>query len=653
MNKKLKALIGECDVISFDIFDTLIKRKCGKPSGVFDLVAEELVAFEQRTDANGTAKDSFKNSFRQNRIAAEKKVRKKKGRSEVSLAEIYDELGKLIKIDKVIGKRTEQQVEESVCYVNKEMKWVYDYCLAHGKTIFLTSDMYLDEVCIKKIIDNAGYTGYKRLLLSVQYGKRKATGELFGILKNEAVVESETTTESKAAFAKILHIGDNKKTDYLMAIRCGLKAYLYRPGLERESIQARLSEFLSENGPHNTDFYIDFGYRILGPAVCGYSLWLIRQLSEMGIKKVYFFAREGQFIKKAFDEFSANQFEEHYLYVSRRSLAVPALFFAKTLDDFLALRPIYDRVKVRDQIVKVGLGKESFFNTNLIDGSLLDKTFSELKFDEKWHVQEVLFKESKENAQKELNILVKYLEQEGISGDIAVIDLGWNGSMQRSLVQICQGNGMDVNIIGFFLAQRDEFYKNAQYINNHGFLFEYGKVSKKENLLLNSGTNLLELLFAADHGSTRTYQEQDGKVIPVLEDYEYGRVYGTIKRCQDAALQFVRDFKNSWDYGNHENSESHINYDKYGIDDREHEFFEPMYKILKRPSPSVVKNWGDMPYSDMNEISLYLAPEIQLNSVRGCMKAFKDAGWKTAFLRRNFGIYFSFELYSYLRKIFN
>ena len=95
MNKKLKALIGECDVISFDIFDTLIKRKCGKPSGVFDLVAEELVAFEQRTDANGTAKDSFKNSFRQNRIAAEKKVRKKKGRSEVSLAEIYDELGKL------------------------------------------------------------------------------------------------------------------------------------------------------------------------------------------------------------------------------------------------------------------------------------------------------------------------------------------------------------------------------------------------------------------------------------------------------------------------------------------------------------------------------------------------------------------------------
>ena len=128
------------------------------------------------------------------------------------------------------------------------------------------------------------------------------------------------------------------------------------------------------------------------------------------------------------------------------------------------------------------MGKESFFNTNLIDGSLLDKTFSELKFDEKWHVQEVLFKESKENAQKELNILVKYLEQEGISGDIAVIDLGWNGSMQRSLVQICQGNGMDVNIIGFFLAQRDEFYKNAQYINNHGFLFEYGKVSKKENL---------------------------------------------------------------------------------------------------------------------------------------------------------------------------
>ena len=42
MDKKLKSLIDRCQVVSFDIFDTLIFRKCTHPTDVFDDVALQL-----------------------------------------------------------------------------------------------------------------------------------------------------------------------------------------------------------------------------------------------------------------------------------------------------------------------------------------------------------------------------------------------------------------------------------------------------------------------------------------------------------------------------------------------------------------------------------------------------------------------------------
>ena len=54
MNKALKRKIDSVDVVSFDIFDTLILRKVSEPSDVFDLVerkykpSEKLVSLLQQ-----------------------------------------------------------------------------------------------------------------------------------------------------------------------------------------------------------------------------------------------------------------------------------------------------------------------------------------------------------------------------------------------------------------------------------------------------------------------------------------------------------------------------------------------------------------------------------------------------------------------------
>nr|WP_296455908.1 hypothetical protein [uncultured Acetatifactor sp.] len=601
--------------MSFDIFDTLIFRKCTHPTDVFDDVALQL--------------EIESAIFKEDRIQIEQRIRKQKKKGEVCIEEIYDKLHRKYDIGKEHGIHTEETIEMGVCYANPEIKAVYDYCIMQGKKICITTDMYLTEACISEILAKNGYYCYDKLFISSIYGKRKGTGQLFDILIEKIGVPAY----------KILHIGDNFLSDFLMAKRKGLKSYLYKgkPKIENQ-IELLLNEFLKNSNKANRDFYEMFGYNILGPAIYGYVIWLNRQLKNKGIKKVFFLAREGQFIKRVFDTIVSDDFEKHYLFVSRRSLAVPAISTVSTMEDFLALRPMYNRVKVKNQIAKVGLNISDLKDWHCFSEDNLNKVFGELDAITKKNIQEALFVESKKKSYCELDLLLKYLNQEHVAGMLAVIDLGWNGSMQRALVQLLKDNNVDVDIYGFFMAQRDGFYKNASHIKNMGFLFNYDAVSAQENLLLNSGTNLLELLFSADHGSTIRYTILQDKIVPELEDYEYAHVYPVIRRCQDAALKFAKDFHSK--YG-------------FAVCGYEKELFKPMYRTLKRPDRKVIQYFGNMPYSDMNETKLVLAKKCSIFKLKDCIKAFNDSGWKVGFIKRNFKIRYSFEIYWLLRKLFN
>lgn len=318
-------------------------------------------------------------------------------------------------------------------------------------------------------------------------------------------------------------------------------------------------------------------------------------------------------------------------------MTVPALERAKCKEEFLALRPIYGRVKVKDQFKKIGLN-ENFFRKYSWYNSCRNKTFSQLSGEERERIIEDLFLSGKNEAKKELESLLAYLHQEEVSGKFAIVDLGWNGSMQRALGEVLESNGIQNQMIGFFLAQRDEFYKNRAFIENYGFLFDYGDVSEKENLLLNSGTNLLELLFSADHGTTLKYEITNKKSNPVLAEYEYADIIQRIKICQNAALDFVRSVqtvgRKEWNYN-------------------AKQYFGNMYHILNDPADDIIELFGDMNYSDLNEKEMYLAKKVGFFSVNDFVHEFRYSGWKVAFLKRNLKTKHSFGIYCVLRKLFN
>jgi predicted HAD superfamily hydrolase len=193
---KFAACVDRFDVVSFDVFDTLISRKVPVPADIFGII-------ERRTGREG---------FARRRVAAERAARRRmpEGTEDVSLDDIYNELEET---DIGFLKQSEIGEELDSCYRNENGYKLYDLARKKGRVIIAVSDMYLPSCVISKILSNAGYTDIKRLFLSNEYGKTKSTGRLFSLVPEEINVANN----------KIIHIGDNYRSDVLGAGKAGIR----------------------------------------------------------------------------------------------------------------------------------------------------------------------------------------------------------------------------------------------------------------------------------------------------------------------------------------------------------------------------------------------------------------------------------------------
>lgn len=132
MLKSLEKIVKEYDVISFDIFDTLIKRIVSTPSEVFYLVAKK---YKETVNNNADIEELYNL-----RIASEKNARLR-NKTEISLDDIYSEFPNMYDINSL--KELEISAELEVCFANNEMVDILNYCCSLGKKIVITSDMYM------------------------------------------------------------------------------------------------------------------------------------------------------------------------------------------------------------------------------------------------------------------------------------------------------------------------------------------------------------------------------------------------------------------------------------------------------------------------------------------------------------------------------
>lgn len=196
MNYYMK-LIDKYDVISFDIFDTLIKRYVEKPSDIFYLSAKEVFDDIEKCE-----------KFRAERVKAEQKARRLLKKKEIDLDDIYSYIDDTeFKIDVLKAKEIETEIK--LCYPNHAMIKIYNYARRIGKKIIIISDMYLPKNVITEMLNQCGIFNYDKLYVSCEYNCNKLTGKLFKYVLLENHFNGK----------QVIHFGDSIKADIIGAMR--------------------------------------------------------------------------------------------------------------------------------------------------------------------------------------------------------------------------------------------------------------------------------------------------------------------------------------------------------------------------------------------------------------------------------------------------
>lgn len=613
--------VKDYKIVSFDIFDTLLKRNVGRPSDVFSVMEYA------NSDLMG-----FKNA----RIFAEQEARKESQYEEVTLNEIYCKIRETGFKGKVLPE-DELQAENSVLTVNKPLKEVFDYCVSSGKDVYIISDIYLPYDFIKKILGTRGYRGYKKMYISSVSRKTKKTGALYDIV----------LTENSIAPSDLVHIGDSIESDYMVPRKRGIKAVhipthvtgmtIYKH--KKDSLESACLAALISNSIEKGDEYYHFGYECFGPFLWGFSRWLINNCHDKGIKHVFFFSRDGWILKRAFDIVNKDTtLISSYLEVSRRSLRVPTLWMDCEFDSVLKMVgaklipivAIFDGVGLDindylELLQRYGLNKESIFDRrNVTANENLRAMYEELKPD----IVTV--------SKIEYENLKGYIEQNHLRGKFAIVDIGWSGSMQRYLLQTLNKMGIECDIYGYYTGIASFYKRNIDVVPDmkmNGYLFDFMN-DKNAHDIRSCFVGLFETIFLERDGSVKNYKKERGSYQATRYDYEYvidgkpSQEILCVQQIQEAALRFIREIisVNIWEK-------------KFLYSAKE--LFANIYEVGVQPQKRDLRMFAEFRFFDEGKV-LYLAkPQkifyyiLHANELKS---DFLLSRWKTGFLRALFKV---------------
>lgn len=278
------------DIISFDVFDTLLFRPVCQPTDVFYLIGERM----------GIA--DFKNIRMRAEWDARVKSRYENGHMEITLEEIWQQVSEEVGCSKERGMKAEQETELSLCYANPFMLAVWNELKASGKEIVVVSDMYLSKNFIAAMLERNGFSGAEKIYVSCEYGKNKAAGDLFELVKEEYSGRS------------FIHVGDNPHSDEKMAKKHGFavcpypnvnhNVRLYRPFDMSYLVGSAYRGIVSNHLYNGTKAYgmeYEYGFIYGGLFVLGYCGFIHDYCRKNQVDRLLFLSRDGDVLKQAYD----------------------------------------------------------------------------------------------------------------------------------------------------------------------------------------------------------------------------------------------------------------------------------------------------------------------------------------------------------------
>ena len=622
----------DIECISFDIFDTLIVRDVTCPKNVFSLLERE----------NG-----IKN-FTNLRIEAEQKARLIKQGHEVNLFEIYSCIPQ-IEISQISNYcNKEFEMELSICQPNQAILNFYNKCVKN-KRVVLTSDMYLSSDQLRIILNKCQIWGFEKLFVSSEIDFCKSNGTLYNYVAQNIGVNKN----------KIIHIGNDYKTDYLMAIKNGLRAIKiptnrnnilvkrehYKKFNKEENFSFQnLRSFINNHTPiimNDNDFYYKFGYENFGILLWGFCRWLQKQFTIDGIEQALFLARDGYIIKKAYDMLDLDKIvPSGYLEMSRRSIRVPVIFSDElSYCDMLCYIPLLGIVTIEQLFDGWGLDLDNYHN--LINEYELNAnmkfTRKQIEHDHRIrNLYERLIQDITKNANEEKKLLFSYINQFDLNKKTAIIDIGYNGTIQKELITLLNSKSIYNNIKGYYLMLGRNARTNSEKCDFQakGYIFDHMNHQDDPCEVL-PYTGMFETLFLEQYGSIKRYKKGHDGVVADRYEFEYSdnnllgiNEHEKVNILQKGALDFVSE------------------YDKSPLSKQIDLSSKVVFAFLNdkfcHPNKNLILHFGKFRFFDMGNTSLLAYPKHSLKAYIAHPTEFihdyYESRWRVGFVKAVFKI---------------
>lgn len=557
------------DLLTVDVFDTLLWRTVPAPADAFVLMGERLRERGMLADAVTPI------GFMRLRQAAERAARQRasaqRGTEEARLPEIYHCLTERLCFPVTSAQlmAVELEVEHAVCQLDRGLEALIRLVEERlGKRVVLVSDSYLSAEQVGFLLDRPDDKPlpFTRVYTSSDMGVNKAGGLLACVASALGV-----------PIERIVHLGDNEESDVAPAREAGARAVHYAklsPELAavvgRESLlpgaapidprrgdygltalRARTAHRVeAELLPRALQPYWSTGATVFGPAFAGFAEWVVTRARDLGVDRVYCLMREGEYLAELIRAAApglGSDLAAEVIWASRQVCAAAALLDADR-DSLAAYLSRRNPPTVRQLVDQLGLdlaalpGLADIAETRLVSSELVDRVFAAIEGDPVVRARIV------ECAAVGRDRLARYWASvvPPDASRVVLVDVGWGGTIQRLLHDALVASGHDVALCGlYFMTNEGAVEQRLRGLQIEGYLADAGDPAPLLGPVMRS-PEVIEQVCMADTGS----------LVGFTAELEPVTAPGRMPRqqvAQKAAVQHgILAFLREWQQGAHQ-----------------------------------------------------------------------------------------------------
>lgn len=469
----------EIDLVTSDVFDTLVTRPVARPSDLFVRLGERLdlpahvtpqVFAAARRAAERQARRDHASARRCELVAARPGITEaglfedaRVAAPEVTIAEIWDLMPESWG-DRSAMLAAELALEAEALQPIPETIEAFRRARDGGVPVVLVSDIYLTSDQLTTVLADAGVdmTLVDEVVTSADHRLGKSQGLLARTIERRGVEAS-----------RVAHLGDNEIADVETAEGLGAHAiHVDVPSAQHHvelpshplsewshatgtdlGISAATRSVLAGAGRYATDQSFQFGAAVVGPMLTGFARWIADTTGGLGAAHVHCMLREGATIAELLTTTATSGAAAPTpvpLHVSRW-VTMRAAVIGATADELsvaLARRGQLTADHVIHAFECDPARVRAAFGGEHADPNHIAEAYEALAADDVLRSQII-----EHTAALRVRVL-RYLRDRLVLDDdpLVLADVGWGGTIQDGLTRILRSDGIENDVVGLYLA---------------------------------------------------------------------------------------------------------------------------------------------------------------------------------------------------------